>query len=278
MQHAVRSRAGLAGVCLAALCAPTPAWSQAGPAGLDQRTWLQLDATAARVRSVSQSYDIFDTPYAPPVDTEQTLGTPRSGTVWAGAFGRRIGERWRIEFGLARERRDGSTVLAQDTNVDGIVYAGGSTLRSRTQLRQWRVQGGFSFLLSDTAEAGLSFGGHGLTLARQLRGTPAGSSPPDRVVDDSLREGVVLPLLGLYGTVALAPSWQLAGRLDLTPGEDYAAASATLLWRAAPNLAIGLGYQVLEANIDVTWGFLFVDRTVLDYRRHGPTLSVLLGF
>lgn len=275
--HILRVSAAVAAACLTLLGAPSATWAQGGPAGVEQRTWLQLEATSARIRSVSQSYDFFDDTIGQPVDTENTLGAPRRGTAWGLSFGRRIGEAWRIEAAFSQEGRDGRAVLAQDTNVEGTVYASGSTLRSTTQMRTWRVQGGYSFLQSGTAEAGISLGGHGLRLRRDLSGTPAGSAP-GTVVSDFGRDSVVLPLVGLYGTLALAPAWQLSGRVDLTPGEDHAAAAATLLWRATPHLAIGLGYQVMETNLDVTWGFVFVERTVVDYRRHGPTLSVLLGF
>ncbi len=271
--------------CLAAATAllianPTPAEEVAVSA--EPRTWVQLQGTAASWRMQTRGDAAVSGSEGTPLQTETDLGLPRHRSFTGIAFGRRIGERWRFELGYENVRREGSTVLARDIEADGVVFAAGTPLRSEIGLRTLRINAGWSLLLTEADEAGLLLGGQWFDVSRRFegQGRRLGDDPASPVAPLLNTSGDIAPvvLIGLFGGHALSPQWRVNARAEFGLG-GYRHGVVATQWRASPNLALGVGYRYTRAELDVLFGFVACcSRLVLDYRMHGPTLTLDLLF
>ena len=250
----------------------------------EPRTWLQLQATSATWRMQTRGDYYFSRQSTPPLQLESELGLPERGTISGIAFGRRIGQRWRIELEHTSSRRRGGTLLQRDVAADGVRFRAGSPIQADVKLSTLRVNGGVSLLMSTEAEVGLSFGGEWVELSRRFEGsgvpdfaTPQQAPSAQRT---SSRDTAPIPILGLYGHYAFTPAWRVIGRAEFgVDGASYRKLSAGVQWRATPNLSLGAGYRHGSANLDVLFGFIgCCTHLVLDYQAHGPALSLDLSF
>ena len=95
----------------------------------EPRTWLQLQATSATWRMQTRGDYYFSRQSKPPLQLESELGLPERGTISGIAFGRRIGQRWRIELEHTSSRRRGGTLLQRD--VPSTACSSGPARRCR---------------------------------------------------------------------------------------------------------------------------------------------------
>ena len=268
-----------------ALTLPTASWAQATPEPAP-RTWFQLQGVAAtwKMRTAGNQGYANTVPF----DAETDLGLPKHGPVPGLLFGRRIGERWRIEVDYSRGERSGSTLLAADRDIDSVRYAAGTRLDSTISLATLRITGGWSALMTPEAEAGVLIGGQSVRIGRQLSGQgqsvsvsppPPGLSPqPPQPIASHTRDYELMPVAGVYGKVQLAPAWHLAGRLSFSDRGNVNA-QVTGQWRLNRHLALGLGYQHQRQNIDsVTCFIVCSSRVLLDTRIQGPMAMVEAAF
>lgn len=250
----------------------------------ENRTWLQLQATAASWRTQTRGDYYFGQQSTPSLQLESDVGLPERAAIAGIGFGRRIGQRWRIELEHTTSRRQASKTLQRDVAADGVVFRAGTPLQSEVRLATLRINGGVSLLMSETTEVGLLFGGEWIELTRRFEGSGvpdpsnAQQAPSARVT--SAKDLAPIPLLGLYGHYTLAPAWRLTGRAEFgVDGASYRKLQLGVQWRATPHLALGAGYRHASANLDVLFGFIgCCTHLVLDYQAHGPTLSLDLSF
>ena len=212
------------------------------------------------------------------------MGLPERAAIAGIGFGRRIGQRWRIELEHTTSRRQGSKTLQRDVAADGVVFRAGTPLHSEVRLGTLRINGGVSMLMSETAELGVLVGGEWMQLTRRFEGsgvpdTGNPQQPPSARVT-SAKDLAPIPLLGVYGHYAWAPAWRLTGRAEFgVNGASYRKLQMGVQWRATPHLALGAGYRHASANLDVLFGFIgCCTHLVLDYQAHGPAVSLDLSF
>ena len=246
----------------------------------EHRTWLQLYGTAGRWHMVNEGTDLFGVPASTPLQAEAQLGLPRQHAFAGIAFGRRIGQNWRIELDRTSASRSGNTVLATDLVSDGTTFAAGTALRTQISLTTLRINGGWSLLHTADQEAGISFGGQWLSVTRRLDGQHAPVA--GTLAPASVRGSDVAPIaiVGGYGSVKLGSAWRLSGRLELGVGSDKLQQwQVGAQWQATPNLALQAGYRATRADVDLVFGFIACcSRMKLDYRVHGPSLALDLSF
>lgn len=265
------------GVLLAAaLALPLAAGAQSGPLDPAQRNWLQLSTTNARFASSTGGNSSFGGGSNPRIDQERDLGLEDRKAMPGLFIGRRIGERFRIEGEIVRSRRSGSTVLPADVAIDGVTWAGGSTLNTEFSLRTTRISGGYSGVLTPDVEFGVSFGGQILSVRRSLDGSASGGGA--YIADDS--DSTAHPLLGLFASVKLGPMFRLAGRVDSGVDEDeFVKVDLSATFRPVPNLGIGVGWRYIDARFaNETFFFGYDNFGLLRYRARGPQVLLEASF
>ena len=250
----------------------------------ENRTWLQLQATSATWRTQTRGDYYFGQQSTPSLQLESDVGLPQRATIAGIGFGRRIGQRWRIELEHTTSQRKASTLLRRDVAADGVVFGTGTVLQSDVKLATLRVNGGVSLLMTSEAEVGVLFGGEWIEMSRRFEGSGVPDinnpqqAPSARRTDN--KDLAPIPILGLYGHYAWAPAWRLVGRAEFgVDGASYRKLQAGVQWRATPNLALGVGYRHASANLDVLFGFIgCCTHLVLDYQARGPALTLDLSF
>ena len=246
------------------------------------RTWLQLQGAHDSWRFNSLG------PSGPSsLQSEAQLGLPRRKLDPGISIGRLIGQRWRIEVERTSARRAGQTLLAADTDINGVTFLGGAALETEVGWTTTQVLGGWTFWREDALEAGLRMGGQWLKVSQRFQGTgtvfnftppgPVTSAPGPR----ETRNDDVAPigLFGLFGSWAPAPAWRVHARAEVGAPGIYRQVSVGAQWRANRHLALGLGYRHTRADLDVLFGFIgCCSRLGVDSTMQGPTFSVELAF
>ena len=130
------------------------------------RTWLQLQGAhdSWRVNTLGPSGPSS-------LQSDSQLGLPRRKLDSGVSIGRLIGQRWRIEVERSWARRGGQTVLATDTNINGLTFLGGTTLETEVSWTTTQVLGGWTFWREGTQEAGPRMGGQWLKVSQRFQGT-----------------------------------------------------------------------------------------------------------
>ncbi len=282
MSRQTRRLRPLHAILATALLPAAAAWAQPSQGPEEPRTWLTVEAMAGHWRMQTRG-DTFD-PFSPPatdgflsgtrINTETDLGLPRNKLVAGIAFGRRIGQHWRIEVNHTTGKREGSAVLARSLTVDGRTYDAGTTLESRVGVSTLAILGGWSTQPAPGTEAGVLVGGQWVRVSRWFH--TQGSSLD---FASSNHETAPVPVVGAFAHHQLTPQWRLDGRLTASRSSNYQA-TAGVQWRAHRNLALGAAYRVTRHRLDVEsitligWaGTLVVDATI-----HGPMFTVMAAF
>jgi hypothetical protein len=272
---------GAVAVACAGLGLSAQASAQGGPLGDDGRTWFELYGTAASWSTTTRGNGFNQNDPGTTINVEDDLGVQRRRLAPGLTFGRRIGENWRIELDWTNSSRSGTTVLTRDIRVDGVLYAANSGLLSTVSVGGFRINGGRSFLRSDTVEWGVSFGGQWISTSRTLQRTTVAGGNTSLDIANSRTDLTAIPFLGLYGSWAPSPHWLLSGRADVgLTGDNYGQLAVSVAWRANTNLSIGVGLRHAQGRINTQAFDLIVPlRTLaLDYRATGPQLLVNLSF
>jgi hypothetical protein len=267
-------------VVTAGIALPVVASAQGGPLGDEGRTWFLLSGSAASWSTTTRDDGFFTDNPGSSIALEDELNVKRRQAAAGLAFGRRLGENWRIELDWTGTRRSGDAVLKRDIRVAGFVYTSGSQLRSTVNVSGLRINGGWSFARHDGLELGVSYGAKWLTLNQSFERTvPAGASPT-LLLSSSNSHTALLPVVGLYGTWAALPALQLSGRAELGLwGAGYGDFSLAAHWRATPNLGVGLGLRHTQGKVGEKWGLLSDGAPwVLDYKSTGPQLLLNVSF
>lgn len=245
----------------------------------EPRTWLTLLGVAAhwQMQTRGDTTDYFGSGSTLPgtrISTEDDLGLPRRKAVAGIVFGRRIGQHWRVEVGHTTAQRQGSAVLSRELQVDGYVFAAGSTLESKIGLTTLSVLGGWSTTVGEATEAGVLLGGQWVRVSRRMwpKGTPPSEAGENADVAPE-------PVVGGFIQHPLAARWRLDGRVTASPGGNYQA-TAGVQWLAHRHGSLGLGYRVTRHQLDLE-SFTLIgpqSRIAVDAKIHGPILTATLAF
>jgi hypothetical protein len=203
----------------------------------------------------------------------------RKGTPYLD-LGMRLGENWRIEFEYYQLNRSATRTITRQIDWGDTSFPIGATLNATFDSTIYRLTGGWSFVKSQQAEAGVSFGLHVTDFKTQLTGQGTGPLGLgfQREAHDQL---VPLPTLGLYGTYMATPQLALRGRVDYLSlaYQDYDGRlinwMGMLDWRFTKNFGAGVGYRYVDYRVSATKTNFNGE---VQYKFKGPTLFVNLGF
>jgi len=225
-------------------------------------------------------YDNPDNPadFGTPFYVEDTLGL--KDRLYQGTLDMmfRIDERHRIQAQFSQQNRTAIATLALDDPpllFGNSVFDNGSVLHTEMQQRKLDVVYTYSILRRQRVEIGLGLGIHLLQFSGTLE-------EPAEFINEQLDTA------GPAASLAADFSWRIFRRLSLNAqGQglrakiddvrgDYFSWRANLQWRAARNMAIGLGYsgtyyEVKSTDPDFFAGYLWI------YNR-GPEAFVRVSF
>jgi hypothetical protein len=205
----------------------------------------------------------------------------RKGTPYLN-LGARIGDSWRIEFEYYALKREATRNIGRQIDFGDISFPVGVAVTSEFDSTVYRLVGGWSFLRTQQAEAGVSAGLHVTDFTTQLSGVATGAlgggASFRREAHDAL---VPLPTLGVYGTYVVIPQVILRGRLDFLSLKygDYDGRLINWMgavdWRFHRNMAVGLGYRYVDYKLEATKSDFTGE---VRYKFKGPTLFFNVGF
>jgi hypothetical protein len=183
------------------------------------------------------------------VNFEDTLGLDHRNWIGIGGFLWRFSERWRIEVEYFKLQRDATRVLTTDVTWGDRIFPAGSTVDSTYDFSDIRVSTGYSFFKRRDKEIGAGFGFHVARIKASLQ-TTGGSVEASDV-------RAPLPVLNLYGVLALTDEWAARVRFDwlsLNYGAysgDLKSSSVDVLYRPFRSVGFGLGVRTLVMNVDI---------------------------
>jgi hypothetical protein len=203
----------------------------------------------------------------------------RKGTPYLD-LGMRLGENWRLEFEYYQLNRSATRTISRQIDWGDTSFPIGATLNTTFDSTIYRLTGGWSFLKSQQAEAGLSFGLHITDFKTQLSGQGVGplGLAFQREAHDQL---VPLPTVGLFGTYMATPQLALRGRVDYLSlkYQDYDGRLVNWMgavdWRFTPNIGVGAGYRYVDYQVGATKTNFNGE---VRYTFKGPTIFVNVGF
>ena len=203
----------------------------------------------------------------------------RKGTPYLN-LGMRLGEAWRLEFEYYALKRSASKTSVRDIDWGDTTFPIGATINTEFDSTIYRLTGGWSFIKTPEAEAGLGFGVHVTDFSTRLSGQGTGPSGAgfQREAHDVL---VPLPTLGLYGTYMVTPQLALRGRVDYLSlnYEDYDGRlvnwMAAVDWRFTKTFGAGIGYRYVDYRVGVSKSDFNGE---VKYAFKGPTIFINMGF
>ena len=204
----------------------------------------------------------------------------RKGTPYLD-FGMRLGENWRLEFEYYSLKREATKVLTRQIDWGDTTFPVGANVSSKFDSTIYRLTGGYSFIKSQQAEAGVGFGLHITDFTTQLSGQGTGvltGTAFQREAHDAL---VPLPTVGLYGSYVVSPVLIVRGRVDFLSLKygDYDGRlvnwMAALDWRFSKNVGAGFGYRYVDYRVEATKSDFTGE---VKYTFKGPTIFINAGF
>lgn len=178
------------------------------------------------------------------VGFEELLGLDDTSVVPQGLARWRISDRWRLELEYFQLNRSSSRALIQDVNWGDETFPAGTTVTADFDVSVARLSAGYSFFKTPDKELGVALGFHVTALEAEISSS-GGNADAGKVL-------APLPVLSMYGQVALTDVWALSGRLDAFKlsydpyqGHIYSLGiDATCQpWR---HVGFGLGFRTLE--------------------------------
>lgn len=184
------------------------------------------------------------------IDFEDVLGL--NETEWSPqGLGRwRFADRWRVELEYFEVDRSHTNTLNQDINWGNQFFPAGTQVKTKFDVSVTRLSCGYSFFKRPDKELGVALGFHLTDFDARLTG-PGGNSESGKVL-------APLPVLSMYGQVALTNRWALGGRIDAFKleydpyqGHIYSL-GLDALYQPFRHVGFGLGWRGLEFEVEAT--------------------------
>jgi hypothetical protein len=178
------------------------------------------------------------------VGFEELLGLDNTSVVPQGLARWRMSDRWRLELEYFQVNRSNSRALTQDVTWGDETFLTGTTVTADFDVSVARLSAGYSFFKTPDKEIGVALGFHVTTFKAELSSS-GGNEDAGKVL-------APLPVLSMYGQVALTEIWALSGRLDAFKlsydpyqGHIYSLGVDAICqpWR---HVGFGLGFRTLE--------------------------------
>lgn len=158
--------------------------------------------------------------------------------------------KWSISAQYFSNKAEGSAVLEEDVEWDGITFREGTNVGAGNKLAVTRLFIGRSFVLNEQHDFGLGIGLHNLDISAYVEG--------EILIDDEttdfhraeVGDNQPLPNIGGWYNFSPARNWLLHARVDWISANigDYDGG----LW----NANIGVGYQVWRnVGFDLSWQY-----------------------
>jgi hypothetical protein len=181
------------------------------------------------------------------VDFEDTLGLDESTWAPQGLLRFRISERWRVELEHFQLDRDHTVTTTQDIEWGDESFPAGTQLTTSLDVSVTRLSFGYSFFKRQDKELGIGLGFHITDYDAELSASGGNSESGDLLAP--------LPVISLYGQVALTEQWALGGRLDAFKveydpyqGHIYSI-GIDATWYPWRNFGMGFGWRGLEFEV-----------------------------
>ncbi|MGY4830044.1 hypothetical protein ACVNIS_15855 [Sphaerotilaceae bacterium SBD11-9] len=246
-----------------------------------QRYWFELGAFMPNVNS-SARFDNKNTGRpGTSVDFEDDLDLADRRTLPTLLFGTRFGDNWRMEFEYFELKRTGSRSLSRDISFGDADFTVGASINSEFSSKVYRLSGGYSFYKTPDAEIGGVLGLHITDFIVALEGQASVNGGAVALRSERKTQLAPLPTLGLYGSYAFSPAWDISGRADYftVKIDQYKGRLLNLQgavrYHFTPTWSLALGYRYDDYRLDgdgEDW------TGEVKYRFAGPQLTLRAGF
>jgi len=264
---------------VAMLCSPGAALAKP-PAELpDNLLNDRFTLQAAFIESSNATHVRLDSSAGTPgteFDAEKDTRLAARKLIGRGELMFRVRERGRVRlanFFLPLDRR-GSAVLTRTINFGDETYNAGDAVQTELQLRVLAITGTYSLVRTERIEFGASLGFDVIGYDAQL-------TVPARLRTSQSDRSAPAPLGGLDVTGRLSSRFYAEARAQYLR-VHVSSVSGTLqvyeanaLYRAHPNVTLGLGYTYLDIAAD---SHKIGDSSAFGLRSRGPQLFVRVGF
>jgi hypothetical protein len=181
---------------------------------------------------------------------EDVLGLDNSKAVPQGLARWRMSDRWRLELEYFELNRSNTKQIGEDITWWDQVFPSGASLDTTFDVSVVRASVGYSFFKRPDKEFGIALGFHLTDIGVELSGGGGNADSGDLLAP--------LPVISLYGQVALTDIWAFSGRVDAfrvaySPyeGHIYSIGIDALChpWR---HVGFGLGFRSLEMELSAS--------------------------
>ena len=208
------------------------------------------------------------------IDVEDVLGVNRRKSIvhFEGLF--RFAHFHRIEIGYFELGRDSETTLLGDIRLGDEVFPAGTRIDVDAELRVTKAAYGFSLMNDSQKELGVLAGVHITNYEANVVASETGQQ-----VETSIN--TPLPVIGVYGSVALGSKTDLSANLQLFRMEfNHYSGSLNNLYMGlthyfGDSIGVGVGYTAYLMNLDSADEDL---RGSLEMRHHGPIVFASFRF
>lgn len=185
------------------------------------------------------------------LSAEEDLGLDDQVDQGRMEFDIRMGRRHHVRLDYFKLNRFSEQPLPRDILFGDLIFAQGTTFRTKLDWRVLSLTHTYSFLHFDRFEAGLGLGIH--IIEAQARGGQPGTNDFEEASE-----------VGIFPTIAASAAFRITKRWSITARgqafsaepEDFSGKMADyhidLQFRWRKNLAFGIGYTQLETNLEVT--------------------------
>ena len=208
------------------------------------------------------------------IDLEDVLGVNRKDDVLhlEGIF--RFAHFHRFQLSYFELGRESSKTLLQDIEIGDEIFPAGTTVDIDNDLETWRLAYGFSLMNDAQKELGLLVGMHVTEVEARVVASETGQRVESKV-------DTPLPVIGLFGSVALGEKTDLGARVELFRMEfDVYEGSLNAFYLGVNHsftdtIGAGIGYNYYSMNLDSPDEGL---RGSVEIRHHGPIVFASFTF
>ena len=208
------------------------------------------------------------------IDVEDLLGLSDQETLLHIDAVYRIARFHRLELGYLATSRNGQKTLENDLDYGDVMFPAGTVINSHFDTEILRLGYAYSLMNDPQKELGVMGGLHFSKVTTEITAAATGQ-------DEITNATTPLPVIGLYGSVALGQKSTLGARIQFFRMDFHRYEGslnfARLDWqrRFGETVSLGLGYNYYALNLDSRDNDV---RGSLQVRHHGPELFVNMAF
>ena len=197
---------------------------------------------------------------------EDVLGVDQRDSVLQLDAVWRFGHYHRIQLGHFGLGRDSTTTLLTDIQIGDEVFPAGAAVDVRSDIEVFRVAYGFSLMNDSQKELGVLVGIHKADVEAVVRAEETGQ-------EVSSRANTPLPVIGVFGSIALGERWDLSTSIEIfrmefdTYDGSLNAFNLNLTYYLTERIGAGIGYNYYSMDLDSPDDGL---RGSTQIRHHGP--------